>query len=861
MSNQPIELSFNTPDFAALRVSVSGDVGTDHPRRSTRSGVSTLSGESTVFDTAVTSASPGTGGGATSDTSYSGKLYQVKHVVDSSALCCCIIPSSDGNRVCAKLREECTAVSHVERVALEDDCLYVSPRKDVILRGLSLSRQWLSDSEFKRTLLKKQTIGVWSVYFDQVKDSAAWEQVDTPTSQITIEEAARAEEDLKTPKKVRLSSLIAHFKDDDATVDELLSKPKFLHRLATLVEEGGTMPTDLEEIVKKLVENWDKIQTNFDDLEMQESINRSTLSSLQVATESLIKTTEDKFNLIDTKAKIILNLIGSDDAASTNGERSIWKAISLLQKECIDIREDYDFRCLDIDARYVTRWMNLEKAGQVDRESIQRNEEFLLQFKKVFEGEMKKIFDMLQNLLEKAPSSPYKAGGLGASQPSGRTSAQLNQLEPVLMDLVRFDPIRRIKDIGERLTLLENDFNSQPPAGDAGLKRRTVDWAGGFGDLNSTMGDNIDGFRERGNFNTSNTSVDDGMRRELELLKKHVLELQKRIKGESYSSREFHINSFAEAVAFVDRTNLDIAWIWDIFSVLVSMGSKRLDAKQLSDWRHSASKTRTTKRASQLEASMSSGRPSVFFGETNDGRARPLKEGMANCTSWEQWSGTHEPFKETCTTELINFIDGIQGDLPELIDFSDGSEDSKNMRDGVNLAITLLVDIQNQWTALTGFIQTAYNDLTVRGKFTSKTAWLLVGRYVAAIFTAMITVRNPARGLDDPTTLKSRATLFWSVLQCHRIMKEFIDEKFMGHPLIVKETSFFTLTDRVSEEDLAEHKDKIKKELEAQKLKIAALEADKRSRDDTIKDLHQKYSTLLNQVNQLGTKLDKLGKK
>ena len=64
MSNQPIELSFNTPDFAALRVSVSGDVGTDHPRRSTRSGVSTLSGESTVFDTAVTSASPGTGGGS-----------------------------------------------------------------------------------------------------------------------------------------------------------------------------------------------------------------------------------------------------------------------------------------------------------------------------------------------------------------------------------------------------------------------------------------------------------------------------------------------------------------------------------------------------------------------------------------------------------------------------------------------------------------------------------------------------------------------------------------------------------------------------------------------------------------------------
>lgn len=858
MSNQPTELSFNTPDFSALRVSVSGDEGTDHPRRSTRSGVSTLSGESTVFDTAVSTASPGTGGGATSDASYSGKLYQVKHVVDSSSLCGCIIPSSDGNRVCAKLRKECTAVSHVERVKLEDDCLYVSPRKDVILRGLSLSKQWLSEPEFKRTLLKKQTIGVWSVYFDQIKDSAAWEQVDTPTSQITIEDAARAEEDLKTPKKVRLSSLIADFKDDDTTVEDLLRKPKFLHRLATLAEEDGTIPTDLEDIVKKLAANWDKIQVNFDDLEMQESINRTSIDSLQRATESLIKTTEDKFNLIDTKAKIILNLIGDDEAASANGERSIWKAISLLQKECIDMKEDFDSKITDLDVRYVARCLNLEKVAGVDREGIQRNADFLLQFKKVFEGEMTKIFDMLQNLLEKGT---HTTGGLGAGQPVGGKSGYFHQLEPVLMEIIRFDPIRRIKDIGERLTLVENKFDSQTSADDAGIKRRTVDWAGGFGNMNSISEDNIKGFRERGNFQPTPTDGDEGMRRELELLKKHVLELQKRIKGESYSSREFHINSFAEAVDFVDRTNLDIAWIWDIFSVLVSMGSKRLDAKQLSDWRHSASKTRTTKRASQLEASMSSGRPSVFFGETSDGRARPLKEGMANCTSWEQWSGTHEPFKETCTTELINFIDGIQGDLPELIDFSDGSENSKNTRDGVNLAITLLVDIQNQWTALTGFIQTAYNDLTVRGKFTSKTAWLLVGRYVAAIFTAMITVRNPARGLDDPTTLKSRATLFWSVLQCHRIMKEFIDEKFMGHPLIVKETSFFTLTDRVSEEDLADHKEKMKKELEAQKLKIAALEADKRSRDDTIKDLHQKYSTLLNQVNQMGTKLDKLAKK
>ncbi len=56
--------------------------------------------------------------------------------------------------------------------------------------------------------------------------------------------------------------------------------------------------------------------------------------------------------------------------------------------------------------------------------------------------------------------------------------------------------------------------------------------------------------------------------------------------------------------------------------------------------------------------------------------------------------------------------------------------------------------------------------------------------------------------LQDPTMLANKAAYLWAVLQCHRVMQEFILVKFRGHPAIVKEMTLFMLIERVDATEL-----------------------------------------------------------
>ena len=929
--DSPSKFGFNTPDFDALRISTeTSPMGTDRPRRSTRSGVSTLSGTSTVFNTAVTSASDGSVGGALEPND---RFVGLKDVADSSLLCCMFIPKSRDQRVCVKPKSECNAISHVKCAELEDNSLYVCPRKDQILIGNCLATMWLSKKELDEAMENKQSKPLWFTYFDRVKDSQAWESVNTPTSQITLEEAVQGEEDLKSPRKVKLSEFIPEFKDDDVAVEEILGKPKHLHRLAVLVNEKGEIPKDLEELVRQLVFDWTAVQSNFDALECREDVGRSNLANLKTVLEDVITNTENKFNLIDTKARIIMNLIGNDDEASVNGELSIWKAIRAVQVDLAEMKKSLDFDILQLDSKYFVRWQKAEAATNVNEDSIKHNKEFLTEFKAVFEMETQKIFGMMSHLVNElniAKSAGMNHSGMhnagipntrntgthNAGIPNARNTgtnyagmnqagtnqagmnagmnqagmnansiaqSQFSQIEGLLQGLIDNDPTEKVKDLTNRVTLLERQLIGLVGIGNASglptgnnsqstFRERTTNWAGGFADLNTAgfnPNSNVDGLRDRGGPSGQTSDQFKGMQKDIDLLRKGMEELQKKAKGEGYKSPSFHFHNFNEGMEFVRRTNLDIGYFWDIFSVLVAMLARRLEAKELSDFKYSAARTSTTKRTSRLEATMSSRLPKVFFGETADGQPKNMKEGMANCKSWNDWQGTQEPFKEFCTTELNTFIEGVQGDLPELSD-----EPDPDKRDGIRLAIHLLTQVQVQWTHLVGYIQSAYNDLLCKGGFSEKTAWILVGRYVAAIFNAMTKSRNKSRSLDDSTTLRGKATLFWSVLQCHRIMQEFIDAEFSRHPLIVKETSFFTLIDRVSAEELKTFKREVEKQFEGSNKRIKVLEDGGVSRntalasqdsalasrvtdlESKLKDVLKNYSSLLNQYNQLKTRLD-----
>jgi hypothetical protein len=119
-------------------------------------------------------------------------------------------------------------------------------------------------------------------------------------------------------------------------------------------------------------------------------------------------------------------------------------------------------------------------------------------------------------------------------------------------------------------------------------------------------------------------------------------------------------------------------------------------------------------------------------------------------------------------------------------------------RDGrYGLARALLNDVVSQWTDFVGFVDVFFQDLTKTANFPSDKAWKLVGQCCGGIFDAMELYRAVVCQIEDLGRLKSKSKFLWCVLQCHRVMKDFISKQFRGHPQMVKQISLFMIHERV----------------------------------------------------------------
>jgi hypothetical protein len=114
-----------------------------------------------------------------------------------------------------------------------------------------------------------------------------------------------------------------------------------------------------------------------------------------------------------------------------------------------------------------------------------------------------------------------------------------------------------------------------------------------------------------------------------------------------------------------------------------------------------------------------------------------------------------------------------------------------------NLVSTLMSSVRSQWHNMCTFIDSFYVELTGEAGFNKEKAWKLVGRCVAALFSALEPYRSPVTMLEDMSTLDNKAACLWAVLQCHRVGMAFDLVQYRGHPAVVKEMSLFMLTERV----------------------------------------------------------------
>jgi hypothetical protein len=268
------------------------------------------------------------------------------------------------------------------------------------------------------------------------------------------------------------------------------------------------------------------------------------------------------------------------------------------------------------------------------------------------------------------------------------------------------------------------------------------------------------------------------------------------------------------------------------------MKPKYQTGKGMADVKYSSARIKSTPFENDLVASMSHPRPLALFGKRS-GELASMNDGFGACPSYNHWVGSGcDSVKSMLTTQLVNFCAGVNGTL----DYS---------HPATPFITALLTVVQSQWNHMVSCIETFHNDLIYVAKLTEKKAWQLLGRTMAAVFEAMSGPRAEVARLSDGRDLHSKASLIWAVLRCHRIMQQFIEVKFRGHPAIVKEMTLFMLTERVDPSEIAKllerARDAENKANAAQKLALT-LEKD-------VITLKRNYDNLVNDVKQLKAKI------
>jgi hypothetical protein len=293
-------------------------------------------------------------------------------------------------------------------------------------------------------------------------------------------------------------------------------------------------------------------------------------------------------------------------------------------------------------------------------------------------------------------------------------------------------------------------------------------------------------------------------------------EMESRVTGESFIEDGYTFGSAVELATWCETEKVETSGVfWDIFSVLVVMSPKHMTGKEKADSNYSSIRTDTSNFENEQAASMSHVRPGVLYGK-KDGSIAPLDAGFAACNTYKAWIGGSESYKSTLNQQLTEFISGVRGVMG-----------ARRHAGASGLARLLLGMVQVQWSQLIGFMDEFFIDLTEVAKFPKDKAWNLVGRCVAAIFEAMRPFRARVQLMEESKTLEAKTAYIWAVLQCHRVMNEFVAVRFRGHPMIVKAISLFMIIERVDPGELLLMTERLKKsehDLDKAKKEIKALE-------------------------------------
>ena len=700
-----------------------------------------------------------------------GDVGLVKFLDTDLLTVCRGVIGKSGNKFCIK--QKCRVAAHTNKVALPTNACYFigCPRSDHAFLMPCLPLACVTTEKDKVMMeTQKKPFEVWKLFFQRLKAEEA-DSSKSGTMKMDIDEERKvsfmeqlneiddARISLKTPKRVNTKGKINYSFLNDAIDTDLLRVLKKRKIDKTIFSKGNVSGDDKgASAYEHMALQWEALVTELE--ELQESFNTNVTSAGKFR-EKIIECNlffQSEISKSADMSRLMNNELGESELKKEGN--TLWGLIERIMEEQ---------KASDIAYKLET----LTDHIQILRKEVDGFKRFKLSIG-TNSNDISSLMARVKGISEMAKLGEKNLGALKDHYVQNFQTFQvrLGKLSTAMGNI-------RGATMGART----NVYSSSE--GNIAMKFSNME--NEIGGLRSDLRDLKNSLRSVGNES------------EIERLNNRVKEIESRVSGEScnVSNGEYIFTSETDVGLWLEKEEVtSLGLFWDLFSVLVAMSPKSLTGKERADQQYSSDRIKTTTAENELAAAMAHERPHTLYGDKT-GKLVALEEGFGECKTHDKWIMGSQSFKVLTTKQLKKFVKGILGNLTQ----SCG---------GRNLARILLNEVSNQWNDTVAFIDSFFQDLTETAHFPKEKAWKLVGQCCAAIFDAMEPYRAVVSQIEDLGLLSSKAKFLWCVLQCHRVMKEFISKDYRGHPQMVKQISLFMINERVDPLAFGKLEEKVK---------------------------------------------------
>lgn len=679
-------------------------------------------------------------------------------VENADDVCGGVITGSGGTRFCLRASNICSVKGHLVKVPLRDNTFYIKHTRanqakvSPSLRASLLPR----DMTPEKLLAAEHTVDIWTTYFWGCqsfvnRDSDDLSTIATTTREVpSLGDLTHTKMEFATPARVTINSLLSEAVPLSPQGEVTLLP---MIRLLELGEDESGATTQLAHVI----DEWNTVLQN---ISILDNAMRSRATKEAEYRDSLHEHFTQAMNVLDgntNRIQILSGQLGDFTSLSDEGKTVVDALLELC--EAIQQIDELAIKASTFESKVKDEWAKSEEFTTSIRSSFRNVAESFADFKAQYHSDKTSdmasvLKDDLQDVRAELRTLDQKLCGkeLLTSPSDSNIQDDLAKLKNEVHSLENYV---RYRDVGaiQRSIIPESPKELENGSGSGDSEAEARDW------------DSVD---------------------------KRLNEVESRVSTEGFVGGGVTFSSQADVEIWVGTNGKPSSgFFWDIFSVLCAMKPKYLTSKERSDWKFSTERIHSTLLEAELTTAMAHLLPPALYATNKAGDLSEKDDGFGACLTHDEWVGGHK--RKAFVDKTGSLLDTFCGSVEKAVNHKKNKLDSKARR----LAVSLLDKTRSHWNALTRFVESYHTKLTKVSQFPMGKAWPLIGQCVGAIFEAMWAYRSQVDKLQDNQDPEEIASVIWAVLQCHRIMEDFIRVDFHGHPAVVKEITHFMITNRI----------------------------------------------------------------